>query len=65
MEKGCKPHISIIDRSVEAPRQLGTTALTRVIRDQCDRAVRLVNWLISERDDVLLEYTRLYARRSA
>jgi hypothetical protein len=57
--------MSIIDASVESRCQLSTTALAREIGVECDRALRRLDGLISEQDDVLLAHARDFVARAA
>jgi hypothetical protein len=47
------------------PRQFSTPALAREIAVECDRALRRLDGLISERDDVLLTHAREFVARAA
>jgi hypothetical protein len=57
--------MSIIDASVEGPRRVSTAALAREVRVECSRALPLLDKVISERDDVLLDYARRSIRGAA
>jgi hypothetical protein len=48
-----------------APRELITSALAREIGVDCDRALRRLDDLIAERDDVLLAHAREFVAHAA
>jgi hypothetical protein len=56
--------MSITNAPVD-PRELNTVALAREIGVECARALRRLDGLISERDDVLLAHARAFVRRAA
>ena len=57
--------MSITDAPVEIVSQPNAEGLARQIGVECDRALRRLDGLICERDDVLLAHTRTFVRRAA
>jgi hypothetical protein len=56
--------MSITNAPVD-PRELSTAALAREIGVECDRALRRLDGLIAERDDVLLAHARAFVAHAA
>ena len=56
--------MSITADPVKFPPQLETATLAHEIGVECERALRRLDGLISERDDVLLVHTRTFVRRA-
>jgi hypothetical protein len=56
--------MSITNAPVD-PRELSTPALAREIAVECDRALRRLDSLLRERDEVLVAHARAFVRRAA
>jgi hypothetical protein len=56
--------MSIVDAPVQSHRGVKTESRAREIGIECDSALRLLDRLVSEQDDVLLDYARRFVRRA-